>query len=107
MDKTKEGILYKTVEIEGVRFDIRYGYESEEERRHWPPSPIYPNFAKQAQYTSDGTPFALAYQEVCAHYEPIDSETDFVECDNCRFFERREELIGLCRCPQRRERQNE
>lgn len=107
MEKKEEGILYKTVEIAGVRFDIRYGYESEEERRYWPPSPIYPNFVQQAQYTPDGTPFVLAYQEVCEHYDPIVADTDFVECYNCHFFTRCEDLIGLCRSPQRRERQNE
>lgn len=107
MKEIKEGTHYKTFEIEGVRIDIYYGYESKEERHHWPPSPIYPNFAKQAQYTPDGTPFALAYQDICKHYLPIVTDTDFVECDNCRHFDRIEDLIGLCRCPQRRERQNE
>lgn len=107
MRKKEEGLLYKTFEIEGVRFDIYYGYESEDERRHWPPSPIYPRFSEKPQYTPDGVPFTLAYQEVCRYYEPKVTDTDFVECDNCHFFVRREELIGLCMCQQRQERQNE
>lgn len=107
MNEIKEGALYKSFEIEGIRFDIRYGYESEEERLHWQPSPIYPRLNERPQYTPDGTPFVLAYQEVCAQYRPIVTETDFVECANCSHFDKREELIGLCRCTQRRQRQNE
>ncbi len=108
MVEIKEGTLYKTVEIDCVAFNIYYGYESVSERgRGWEPSPIYPNFIERPQYTSDGYPFAVAYQDVCEHYDPINTETDFIECANCKQFDRREEFIGICKCPLRRERQNE
>ena len=98
----KEGELYKSFEIEGTRFDIYYGYESDGERQRWDPAPVYPWFPEQPQFTSDGTPFALVYQDVCEHYDPIVAETDFGDCVNCKFFEKREQFIGLCRCPKRK-----
>ncbi len=108
MSRIKEGTLYKIVAIDGVKFQIYYGYESESERgRGWEPSPVYPNFTEQPQYTSEGYPFAVAYQDVCEHYAPIKTETDFIECANCKQFDQREEFIGLCQCLHNRVRKNE
>ncbi len=101
MKKPNEGDLYKSIEIEGTRFDIYYGYETEEEKTRWDPSPVYPYFPDQPQYTKDGIPFAVAYQDVCEYYDPFVTETDFHECDNCRLFDKREEFVGLCKCQKR------
>ncbi len=108
MSEIKEGALYKVVEIDGVKFEIYYGYESESERRRgWEPSPVYPDFIARSQLTPDGYLFANAYQEVCEHYEPISTETDFIWCENCKQFEKREEFIGLCKSPHNRVRKDE
>lgn len=101
MQKPNEGDLYKSFEIEGTRFDIYYGYEAEGEREHWDPSPVYPWFPDKPQYTKDGIPFSVAYQDVCEYYEPIVTDTDFHECDNCKLFDKREEFVGLCKCQKR------
>ncbi len=107
MHKPRDGDLYKSIEIEGTRFDIYYGYETEGERERWDPSPVYPWFPDRPQYTKEGIPFVLAYQDVCSHYGPIVIKTDFNECANCRQFDKREDFIGLCKCPHNRVRKNE
>ena len=114
MDSVKDGMLYKSVEIEGVRLDIYYGfYNKNEKSRGYPPTPIYPDFITQPQYTKNGAPLATAYQDVCNYYQPINKQIEFVGCANCKLYESHEELIGLCRCKERRkfdgnlEKQNE
>lgn len=103
MTDIKEGTLYKTFEIEGVSFEIYYGYEAESDRmRGWEPTPLYPNFTERPQYTENGIPFALAYAEVCKHYDPIEKNSEEDWCANCAYFEQREECVGLCRCNERR-----
>ena len=97
----KDGTLYKTLEIENVRFDIYYGYESQTERqRGWEPTPQYPDFDRSPQYTKEGFPFSLAYGGPCEHYAPIERDTD-EWCAGCSFFERRDEIIGICKCRMR------
>ena len=103
MTEIKEGALYKTFEIEGVTFEIYYGYESESERlRGWEPSPMYPDFAERPQYTGEGIPFTLAYADICEHYDPIEKSSEEEWCANCSFFDKKEECVGLCRCNERR-----
>jgi len=106
MNEIKDGDFYKRVEIEGVTFEIFYRYSSEEERaRGWEPLPCYPDFEEHPQYTKDGYAFAIAYQDVCKHYQPIRKGEPW--CDNCKLFDKREKYIGICQCQARRERQNE
>ncbi len=98
MSTVKDGELYKAFEIEGIKFEIYYGYESDGERRcGWEPTPIYPNFSQSRQYTEDGVPFTLAYSDVCKQYSPIDNGCDDSWCANCSSFDRREQFIGLCK----------
>lgn len=105
MDDIKDGTLYKSVKIEGARFDIYYGFYNESEKeRGYSPTPIYPDFSGRPQYAKNGQPFATAYQEVCNYYQPIKKDIDFVGCGNCKLYERREELIGLCQCREQRKK---
>lgn len=98
MKDIREGDLHKTVVIGDCIFEIRYGYTSEEERSRWAPVPIYPDFAKTPQYTSDGFPFVTAYQDSCPHYRPKPIATNENWCSDCKHFEKCEEYIGICRC---------
>ncbi len=108
MNKIRDGDLYRTVEISGVRFEIRYGYSTEEERkRGWEPSPIYPNFKKRPQYSSDGYPFATAFQDVCEHYAPNPNASKEGWCHDCQYFQKQETHIGLCRCKLRKKHTEE
>lgn len=101
----KEGDLYKTFELDGIRFDIYYGYEDESERHFGELSPVYPDFIAKPQYTKDGYPFAVAYQMECEHYAPKrNSDDDW--CANCKFYDKREEYMGVCRC-EKRKRKND
>ena len=108
MNEIRVGDLHKTIEIEGVMFNIYYGYDSDEERiRGWDPTPIYPDFEKRPQYTKEGIPFTLAYGGPCRHYDRFDKEAEDDWCANCTMFDKREEFIGLCKCHMNRAWKNE
>ncbi len=105
MNKIRAGDLYDLFDIEGVKFEIYYGYPTESERLHgWEPSPIYPDFTATPQYTFDGQPFAMVYQDACEHYKPIQNRSDNHWCCNCEMFDKREKHIGICQCKYRRKR---
>ncbi len=104
MNKIRDGDLYQTLEIEGVTFEIYYGYSSDGERSlGWEPSPIYPDFTATPQYTKRGLPFVTAYQDACKHYKPIKNKSDDHWCYNCEMFDKRDKHIGICQCAHRRE----
>ncbi len=109
MTDIKEGDLYKTLTVEGVTFKILYGYYSQAEREHWGPTPIFPNFEKFPLFTATGTPFVTAEQDVCEYYSPKERVSGENWCNDCEHFELREEIIGVCRCCERKNkiRQNE
>lgn len=92
----KEGDLYKEVNIAGKIFRLLYGYYEtfERESPFNEPMPIYPDFLKEPHYTADGTPIVTAMQNVCEHYCGKDNEDS--SCSECAFFEKSEELFGLC-----------
>lgn len=99
MKNIKEGDLYKITEVEGTRFELYYGYDSEEEKkRGWEPTVIYPDFIGQPQHTASGSPFATAFQEVCPYYKKKSTQNDDDWCDLCEYFEKGDDLIGVCRC---------
>ncbi len=111
MNKIRDGDLYQRFEIEGVIFEIYYGYSTDSERRHgWEPSPIYPDFTAIPQYTPSGYPFATVYQDGCEHYKPIIHKSEDHWCYNCEMFDKREKHIGICKCEFRKchtQRKNE
>ena len=95
----KEGMLYKSTEVEGARFELYYGYESDEERtREWEPTVLYPDFTEHPQYTSSGFRLATAFQDVCPHYKKKPTQNDDDWCDLCEHFAKGDDLIGVCRC---------
>ena len=95
----REGDLYKIIQLYGKTFEIRYGfYEDRDRNYHYAePMEIYPDFAKHAQYTDDGIPFATAIQEPCIHF--VGKRDANSTCEDCPFYQHGEELIGLCTCP--------
>lgn len=100
MNIPKEGDLYKTIELHGVTFEIRYGYYEDIDRLH-EPIEIYPDFIRNPVYTNDGFPFITLMQAPCEHYKRINADPDR-DCGNCKYMERGDELIALCRCPKNR-----
>lgn len=114
MNKIVDGTLYKTVEIDGVRFDIYYGFYNEREKElGYEPTPIYPDFDKNPQYTNSGLPIVAVYTDLCPHFQPLPKTIELDGCVNCIYFDKKEDYIGLCTCDSRRrtkenpERQNE
>ncbi len=96
----KEGDLYKKVTVADVSFELYYGYYEEFER-HSPfnePMPIYPDLIKEPRYTANGTPVVTAMQDICTNYEGSASGDS---CAECIYFNKHEELFGLCTCPAR------
>ena len=101
----KEGELYKIIETHGKTFQIYYGYYDESDRQnpYVEPMEMYPNFTLFPVYTEDGVPFVTAMQPLCEHFKG-DADEDNT-CYQCAFYERCEELLGLCRCEARRNTQ--
>ena len=78
----KEGDLYRIINIDGVQFDIHYGYYEEKDRfgKYNDSIPIYPNFSENPQYNIRGEPFVTQMQDVCEHYE---AQRDGDSCHAC------------------------
>ena len=95
----KEGDLYKEVTIFDKTFRLLYGYYESFERESPfnDPIPIYPDFIKEPHYTAEGIPIATAMQNVCEFYNGKNDEDS--SCSDCGFFQKHEELFGLCNCP--------
>lgn len=101
MERVREGTLFKTIELCGTKFEIRYGYYADFERENEQnePIPIYPNFVDTPQYTNDGYPFVTHIQDMC-DYGHTDQEDRY--CVYCPHFMHGDEMIGICRCEHRR-----
>ena len=98
----KEGDLFKVIELHGKRFEIRYGYYEDIDRSH-EPIEIYPDFIKNPVYTNDGFPFITLMQAPCEHYESSNNDPD-TDCGSCKYMERGDALIAICRCNLRRKK---
>ena len=108
MEQIKEGDIYKVITIDGTTLEIRYGYESpEEKKRGWEPTPIFPEFDKVPQYTREGYPIVTVYQNVCKHYRAREKVSSESWCENCRYYEGHERYVGLCKCSKRKRRDME
>ncbi len=97
MDRIREGDIYKIVELDGVTFEIRYGYYGDIERAHCEPMPIYPDFIKNPQYAENGEMFVTADQEVCMYFKSKPKASGEGWCDDCEFFDKREDFLGVCK----------
>ena len=98
----KEGELCKIIEVYGKTFEIYYGYYDEADRQnpYVEPMEMYPNFLLNPVYTEEGIPFTVAMQPPCKHFKG-EADVDNT-CYQCAYYERCEELLGLCTCPHNR-----
>ena len=97
--KHREGELYRIIEAHGRTFEIYYGYYDEADRQnsYVEPMEMYPNFIESPAYTETGVPFVTAMQPPCRHFK---GEADMDNtCYQCAYYERCEELLGICTCP--------
>ena len=96
----KEGDLYKEITIGDKIFRLLYGYYESFERDNPAnePIPLYPDFIKEPQYTSEGIPIVTAMQNTCEFYNEQHDEDS--SCSDCDFFQSSEELFGFCYCPE-------
>ena len=94
----KEGDLYKEIVVEGKCFRLHYGYYEEFERNapFSEPIPIYPDFIREPHYTEKGQPLVTAMQDVCRGYR---GKKEGDSCSDCLYFQKSEELFGLCANP--------
>lgn len=99
----KGGALYKTVEIDGARFEIYYGFYNEREKElGYEPTPIYPNFDKEPKYTNRGNLVVAVYKDPCTHFKPLPKTIEIDGCVNCIYFDQKEDYIGFCKCEKQR-----
>lgn len=103
-ERHAEGDLYKTVELRGRTFTLYYGYYEECDRQNplCEPIVIYPDFPASPVYTDDGEPFATVMQDACNNYRGESKRTPNTTCAECKYFQRGEDWIGICRCPKKR-----
>ncbi|MBQ3133634.1 MAG: hypothetical protein IJC17_05115 [Clostridia bacterium] len=97
-----EGELYRIIRLHDHTFHLYYGYYEDCERENpaIDPMPIYPDFLKNPQHTSDGFPFVTKMQDACQHYKG--NKDRFSECAECEYYAHGDELLGICVCPQNR-----
>jgi hypothetical protein len=102
--KPKEGDLYKVITAYGKTFELYYGYYEEIDRhsKYNAPVELYPNFIKTPVYTDEGVPFATAMQKPCKHFKGAPDEDN--TCYQCGYYEKCEELLGICKCRARRKK---
>lgn len=96
-----EGDLYKILSVDGVKFEIKYGYYEERDRvsKYNDPIPIYPDFIKEPKYNEKGQPFVTEMQDVCEHFKGrllVDI------CCGCSHFKKGDDLIGVCLCEKKK-----
>ena len=97
----KEGDVYKIINVEGVTFEIRYGYyDPEIERGNIEPMPIFPDFIKKPQFTEKGYMFITADQPRCKHFKPKPKISDEGWCNDCEHLQLYGTCLGVCRCEQ-------
>ena len=98
MDNIKEGSLYKTITIDDKEFVIKYGYYDEKEKysKYNEPIPIFPDFLNYPEYNKEGKPFVTHMQDKCIHYKGNENQET---CYSCKYFQTKEDLIGICNCP--------
>ena len=96
--KHREGELYKIINAHGKTFEIYYGYYDEADRQnpYVEPMEMYPNFVEAPVYTEKGIPFVTAMQPPCKHFKGEDDVDN--TCYQCAYYEKCEELLGICRC---------
>ncbi len=101
----REGALYKVVDLHGQQFPLYYGYYEEWERENpgVEPMPIYPDFLAQPQYTPEGFPFVTKMQDPCKHYQG--EAGSYHDCAECSYYRHGDELIGICVCPENKQRE--
>jgi len=103
-DVPKEGDLYKIVTTYGKIFELKYGYYEECDRQSplCEPVVIYPDFLRAPVYTDDGEPFVTMMQDACKSYRGDAKRTPDTTCADCKYFQRSEDLIGICTGPKNR-----
>ena len=98
----REGDLYKTVTVGEVTFELRYGYYAEIDRKS-EPDVIYPDLVRVPVYTEEGRPLATMMQDPCESFKG--KKTEDTCCGDCSYFQRCEDLIGICVCDSNRKRE--
>lgn len=95
----REGDLYKEIKLFDKTFRLVYGYYENFEREgpFNDPFPIYPDLIKEPYYTAEGFPVVTAMQSICEYYDGKNDEDS--TCSDCGFFQKHEDLFGLCTCP--------
>jgi len=101
-----EGDLYKALNVEGHRFELRYGYYEEEERQFCPPVVLYPDLSAAPHYSMDGYPLVTCVQDPCEHCRALDGQ-EVHWCSDCIHYSREYEEISICRCEHRKSNQPE
>lgn len=97
-----EGQLYKVIQIDEHKFELRYGYHDEEERQHFHPVVLFPDLSEAPCRTRDGYPIVTAVQDPCDHYTVPPGQEPEQWCADCIYYPGVHHEMGICSCEQRR-----
>ncbi len=108
MDSTAphEGALYRSLEIDGHRFELRYGYYEEGERILGEPVVVYPDLEKRRMYCNRGYRLVTAVQTPCAYYTISGAGEPEYCCSDCLHYSDPAEEIARCLCIEQQKPQN-
>lgn len=98
----REGDIYRIYTVEGLSFEIRYGYHAENERGRVEPLPIFPDMVETPVYTPGGIPVTTYTQAPCRHYKPWQPAEPEEWCGDCLYYDGGREKMGCCLCPERK-----
>ncbi len=94
----REGAIYKILDVENHKFELRYGYNEDFEREKGHPVVLFPDLKKEPKYTKSGYLIVTSLQEPCEHYEPLDSDQFEDWCADCIHYPSVHDEIGVCKC---------
>lgn len=98
----QEGDLFRIYTVDGLSFQIRYGYHAENERGRVEPLPIFPDLLSEPVYTRCGIPVTSYIQAPCIHYTPRHPDHPEEWCGDCIHYDAGQEKMGRCLCPERK-----
>lgn len=94
----KEGDIYKIIQLGSHRFELRYGFYEDFERRLGEPVVIYPDLEKEPLYDASGKRIVTAIQDPCRHYRIANGSSGNNCCCDCEHYRHFGDDIGICAC---------
>ena len=94
--KVEEGEVYEVLHIDGITFEIRYGFYEDYERDGSEPIPIYPDLEKTPIYGKSGKLIVTHMQNPCAGFKPQAEDDAERCCGCCVYYPNNRQMMNIC-----------